>query len=63
MYACELESSTPVYILLSFVNLYMFGLYHDMILFGASSRLACTRRVFMLHEFFSGVLPAHPARM
>jgi len=52
-----------VYILLSFVNLCMFGLYRDMILFGGSSRLACTRRVFMLREFFAGVLPAHPARM
>jgi len=41
MYVCELESSTPVYILLSFVNLSMFGLYRDMILFGGSSRLAC----------------------
>jgi len=63
MYVCELESSTPVYILLSFVNLCMFGLYCDMILFGGSSCLACTWRVFMLREIFAGVLPAHPARM
>jgi len=34
MYVCELEFSTPVYILLSFVNLCMFGLYRNMNLFG-----------------------------
>jgi len=63
MYVGELESSTPVYILLSFVNLCMFDLYRDVILVEGSSRLACMRRVFMLHEIFAGVLPAHPARM
>ena len=40
MYVCELEFSTPVYILLLFVNLCMFGLYRNMNLFGGSSRLA-----------------------
>jgi len=63
LYVCELESSTPVYISLSFVNLCMFDLYRDMILFGGRSRLACIRRVFMLREIFAGVLPAHPAWM
>jgi len=63
MYVGELRSSTPVYILLSFVNLCMFDLYCDVILFGGSSCLACTRRVFMLREIFAGVLHVHPARM
>ena len=63
MYVCELEFSTPVYILLLFVNLCMFGLYRNMNLFGGSSRLACTRRVFMLRKIFVGVLPAHPAQI
>jgi len=52
-----------VYIVLSFANLCMFDLYCDMILFGGSSHLTCTRRVFMLREIFAGVLRAHPARM
>jgi len=52
-----------VYILLLFVNLCLFHLYRDMNLFGGSSRLTCTRRVFMLREIFAGVLPAHPALM
>jgi hypothetical protein len=43
-----------VYILLSFVNLCMFGLYRDMILFGGSSCLTCTRLVFMLRKIFAG---------
>ena len=63
MYIGELESITPVYILHSFVNLCMFDLYRDMILNGGSSRLACTRRVFMLREIFAVVLSAHPAWM
>jgi len=63
MYVGELESSTPVYILLLFVNLCMFDLYRNVNLFGGSSRLACTRRVFVLREIFAGVLPAHLARM
>ena len=63
MCVCELEISKPVYLLLSFVNLSMFGLYRDMILFGGSSRLVCPRRVFMLRKILVAVLPAHPARM
>jgi len=60
MYVCELESSTLVYILFYLVNLCMFGLYHNMILFGGSSHLACTRQIFMFREIFAGVLPADP---
>jgi len=52
-----------VYILLSFVNLCMFWFVSCYDFIGGSSRLTCTQRVFMLHEIFAGVLPAHPARM
>jgi len=43
MYVGELESSTPVYILLSFVNLCMSDLYRDVILFWGSSHLCCAK--------------------
>jgi len=40
-----------------------FNLFHDMILFGGSSRYPVRDGVYMLREIFAGALPAHPARM
>ena len=52
-----------VYILFSFMNLCMFWFVSWQDFIGESSRLTCTRRIFMLREILVGFLPAHPARM
>ena len=43
--------------------LYVFNLYHDMILFGGSSRYPVRDSVYVLREIFAGALDTHPARM